>query len=310
LVGAPRARGGVTAILAAVTVARALAALSLAAALTGCAQLRALWPFGDAEEPEPPPAPGTTTVVPAPKRGPLLLSGGGKTAGAVIAEAARLTGGSGTRVLILPLGVTSADAGSRERETWTRAGFTQTEILDATDTTRADAQIGAATFLWITGGDATRLLDKLKDGSLAEKVRARLDAGAVVGGTNLGAAAVAELMVVGGGEEGVWQGSAATAGGLGLWPGVIVEVQLGQKKRFNRLTAAVLDHPKFVGVGIDEGTGAGVIGTTLRVVGEGNVVVLDARKAQVTSSRPGDASSATGVSMQILSAGMTYDFAR
>jgi cyanophycinase len=292
-----------------VNAARALAALTLVAALAGCAQVCALgWPLGcdkttDAVEPPPPPPPGTG-------RRTLLLSGGGRTAGAVIAEAAKLTGGPQTRVLVLPLGVTSADAGARESETWTRAGFTRCEILDGADAKHAEAQIDGATFLWLTGGDSSRLLGKLQDGKLAARIRARYEAGAVVGGTNIGAAALAELMLGPGDDAEMLQGSVPTVGGIGLWQGVIADVHFVAKKRFNRLTSAVLDHPKFVGVGIDEGTGVVVVGTTLRVVGEGNVTVIDARRAQIAPTRPGDASAATGVSMQILSRGMTYDLAR
>jgi cyanophycinase len=106
------------------------------------------------------------------------------------------------------------------------------------------------------------------------------------------------------------QGRVDTVGGLSLWPGVIVDQHFVARRRFNRLMAAVIDHPSYVGVGIDEGTGVVVEGAALRVVGDGNVVVIDARRATVNPSRPGDASAATGVEMQVLAGGMTYELSK
>jgi cyanophycinase len=246
---------------------------------------------------------------PRPKTsGTLLLSGGGRIAGAVIAEAARLTAGTPATVLVIPLGSTARDPGQATASTWTRAGFTDVAILDAADPAHAARQIDAATFIWMTGGDANRLVGRLLAPGLADRLRTRFEAGALVGGNSTGATAVAELFIVGAPDDDeMQQGRAEVAGGLGLLPGVIADASFVAKKRFNRLTAAVLDHPTYVGVGIDEGTGVVVTGTSLRVVGDGSVVVIDARNARVTSTRPGDASAAMGVAMHLLSAGMTFD---
>lgn len=279
-------------------------ALALVLALGACAQLRALNPFRSK----------ANAVVDASKTkrtGRLLLAGGGRVPGAVIAEAAKLTSGAPAKVLIIPLASAARDPGRTTADVWTKAGFSDVEILDADDPAHAAAQIDAATFLWMTGGDQTRLVGRLLEADLAQRLRARFDAGALVGGTNAGATAVAELVLAGGSEDDeMQQGRVDTAGGLGLWPGVIVDQAFVAKKRFNRLMAAVIDHPQFVGVGIDEGTGVVVEGTVLRVVGEGNVVVIDARRAKVNPSRPGDASAATGVEMQVLAEGMSFDLAR
>ncbi len=285
--------------------------LLVVAALGGCAQMRDLWariaPGGSTSSE---PAPAATTAHPAARGcGALLLSGGGRTAGAVVAEAARLTAGAPARVVIVPGQTNRADAGRAEAETWRKAGFSDVEILDAADAARAAAQLDAATFVWLAGGEPAATIRRLADSGLAARIRARFDAGALVGGTNAGASATAELMIVGGDESEMQQRRVETVGGLGLWRGVIVDEHFVAKKQFNRLMAAVLDHPQFVGVGIDEDTGVVVENGTLRVVGENNVVVIDARRATVNASRPGDASSATGVAVQVLAGGMTYDLA-
>jgi cyanophycinase len=283
------------------TLARVVALAGLALAAASCAQVDAWLPW---KSPSPEPE-----VAPEPKTpGNLLLSGGGRIAGAVIAEAARLTDGTTGAVLVVPLGSTARDPGRATADVWARAGFSGVEILDAADPEHAARQIDAASFIWMTGGDANRLVDRLLAPGLAERLRARFEAGALVGGNSTGATAAAELFLVGSPDDDeMQQGRADVAGGLGLLPGVIADASFVAKKRFNRLTAAVLDHPTYIGLGIDEGTGVVVTGTSLRVVGDGNVVVIDARRAQVASSRPGDASAATGVEMHVLAAGMTFD---
>lgn len=280
-------------------------ALTILLALAGCGTIRAWMPFSGKD--------ATTTKRPAPAvvhtTGTLLLAGGGRTPGAIVAEAAKLAAAN-ARVLVIPLASAARDPGKASLEMWLRAGFAQGEILDAENPERAVAQIEAAGFLWMTGGEATRLVGRLLDANLADAVRRRYESGALVGGNAAGAAALAELLVAGGDEDEIVQGRVQTVGGLGLWPGVIADPDFVAKKRFNRLAAAVLDHPRLVGIGIDDATGVVVTGTTLRVVGDGSVVVLDARRAKVNASRAGEASSATGVEMQVLAAGMTFDLAR
>ena len=281
------------------------AALAAALMLTACAQLTSWLPWKSS----PPPKTQTAaTTPPAKTSGTLLLSGGGRIAGAIIAEAAQLTSGASPRLLVIPLGSPARSPGHATADTWTRAGFTDCEIMDTADDDHAGQQIDDATFIWLTGNDAQRLVDRLLGPGLAEHLRARYEAGALIGGNGAGATAVAELFVVSSPDDDeMQQGRAEIAGGLGLWPGVIADASFVAKKRFNRLTAAVLDHPLFVGVGIDEGTGVIVNGTSMRVVGDGNVVVLDARRARVNATRPGDASAATGVEMHVLASGMTID---
>lgn len=282
-----------------------LAALAFATlAIAACAQIDSFLPW----KAPTPPKPQVASAGRPRAAGKLLLSGGGRIAAAVIAEAAFLTTETDPKVLVVPLGSTARDPGRATADTWTRAGFTDCAILDADDPEHAARQIETANFIWLTGGDATRLVGRLLGPGLADRLRTRFEAGALLGGNGAGATAIAELFVVSSPDDDeLQQGRAEVAGGLGLWPGVIADASFVTRKRFNRLTAAVLDHPLFVGVGIDEATGVVVSGASFRVVGTGNVVVIDARNAQVTTSRPGDAAAATGVEMHVLAAGMTFE---
>jgi cyanophycinase len=65
--------------------------------------------------------------------------------------------------------------------------------------------------------------------------------------------------------------------GLGLLPGVILDQHFIKRQRQNRLFGLVLDHPRLLGVGVDEGTALAVTDNRhAEVVGPGPVMMVDA----------------------------------
>src|SRR5262249_52633063 len=137
---------------------RAIVVVCLAA-IVGCAPARDVWtkirPSSGTPEAAPAPAPAAKTG------GTLLLSGGTRTAGALIAGAGRLMAGSSARVLVVPVAPPRGDGGKADVDTWRRAGFADVETLDAGDAAHAAAQIDDATFIWMTGVDSSRLIEQL-----------------------------------------------------------------------------------------------------------------------------------------------------
>jgi cyanophycinase-like exopeptidase len=87
---------------------------------------------------------------------------------------------------------------------------------------------------------------------------------------------------------------------------VIVDQHFLQRQRNNRLVSAVLDRPTLVGVGIDEATAVIFKGTELEVVGKSAVVIVDARRAKVESSIPGELVAGTNLTLSVLRPGMSY----
>ena len=96
--------------------------------------------------------------------------------------------------------------------------------------------------------------------------------------------------------------------GLGLWPEVIVDQHFLQKGRFNRLALAVLEFPDLVGIGIDEETAAIVRGREFEVMGNGNVTIIDARKARHEKLINGEPAAVRNLKVHVLRAGMKYQF--
>jgi cyanophycinase len=247
-----------------------------------------------------------------PPRGHLVIVGGGGTPDAVVEKAIALAGGRSGHAVILAQASSRPEAGEESVAYWKEKGLGSVESLDLSDAAAARKAIESADLIWFPGGDQSRLMSALEGTDLAEAIRARYAAGAVVGGTSAGAAVMSPLMIVGGETADltiVRSGTVATAKGLGLFPGAIVDQHFLKRQRFDRLLSAVCDHPDLVGVGIDEKTAIIVSGSTFEVLGESGVLVLDARAAAVSAAEKGAPAAAAAVRLALLRSGMSYDLA-
>jgi cyanophycinase len=95
--------------------------------------------------------------------------------------------------------------------------------------------------------------------------------------------------------------------GLGFLHGAIVDQHFTRRERHNRLFSVVLERPSLLGVGIDEGT-ALEVGADGRwtVRGRSVISIYDARKSRITGTGAARLG-ATGVQLQLLPAGSSYD---
>jgi cyanophycinase len=243
-------------------------------------------------------------------QGRLIVVGGGGTTDAIVARAIELAGGATARILILAQASSDPDSGKKSAEFWRTKGVSEVEVIDLADEAHALAAVAAADFIWMPGGDQNVLVAALAQTKLPEAMRARFEQGALIGGTSAGAAALSSLMIIGGDSAdltSVRSGGTKTAEGLCLWPEVLVDQHFVKRQRFNRLLACVLDHPELVGVGIDERTAVIVTGERCEVLGEGGVIVVDARSAQRARTKDGETHSASGVRLAIYRAGDAFD---
>jgi cyanophycinase len=169
------------------------------------------------------------------------------------------------------------------------------------------AVIESAGAIWFTGGDQMRLRQLLiaEDGAdtpMLAAIRARLEAGAVIGGSSAGAAAMSDPMIAGGDPFGGLFGEVLEAGpaqneesgslvldrGLGFFTPGLVDQHFAQRGRFGRLARAIMAQPAAsrTGIGIDEDTALLVDrgDHAAWVVGRGTVTALDGRQATVSAT--------------------------
>ena len=172
--------------------------------------------------------------------------------------------------------------------------------------------------VWFSGGDQALLTAALLGTPIHMKMLELYKAGCVIGGTSAGAAVMSEFMITGnekrtGGEEGTWEvilaGDVEHTQGFGFVQDAVIDQHFVTRRRHNRLIAVVLEHPALVGVGIEESTAVLVRPDgKYEVLGEGQVIVYDARRAK-TSKSPDGHLGGHGLTMHVLLAGDVYDLA-
>ncbi len=245
-------------------------------------------------------------------RGHLVLVGGGGTTDAIRARALELAGGKSAKIVVLPHASGRDDRGESAAEMWREDGAAAVVNVGDTSAERALEALAAADLVWISGGAQDRFMETWRDTPVPQAIRDAYARGAVVGGTSAGAALMSSAMMTGEADlEAVHAERTELVGGLALWPEVIVDQHFVRRQRQNRLLSAVLDRPELVGVGIDERTAVIVSagGRRFEVVGDSNVIVIDARKASVDETKPGEPLAARGLTLHVLRTGMTMELA-
>ena len=244
-------------------------------------------------------------------RGTVVAVGGGGTTEQIVAKTLALAGGKAAVVAVLPQSSALPDAGDSSVKMWLAAGAKSAQKVSFEDRAAARRALEAATLIWMPGGDQNRFMKAIEGTDLAEVIRGRYDAGAIVGGTSAGAAVLSAAMITGEADlKSLTAGKTVLARGLGLLPNVIVDQHFLQRQRNNRLVSAILDHPTMIGIGIDEATAVILTGGTMEVVGKSAVVVVDARQARVETTSPGQVVAGTDLRLSILREGMKYELAK
>jgi cyanophycinase len=240
------------------------------------------------------------------RAGALVIVGGGGTTAPILARALELAAGPRTKVVVLPQASSVERRGEESAQMWRDAGAAEARVVEFADLAAAQDAIRGADLVWIGGGDQNRFMKEALEAGLAELLVERHRAGAVFGGTSAGAAVMTQRMITGDPENAVERlapGSVGLDRGLGLLPGALVDQHFVVRRRNNRLLSAVLERPAEVGFGIDERTALIVLPERFEVLGEGPVVVFDAREAQVAAQDSGPVWSTRGVKLSVLRQG-------
>lgn len=220
--------------------------------------------------------------------GRLVLVGGGPTPAEVFSRTLALSGGRSAVVAVLPHTFPTDTIVDPAVTLWRTFHPREVVKVSRDDPRAARAAIDRADLVWIPGGFQGLFMQAIRGTSIADAIRARFLAGAIVGGASAGAAAMSQVMIA---DETTPDGSGIdgpdVTDGLGLWPEAIVSPHFTERRRLGPLRAIVQDHPAQVGVGIDEGTAVIVSGGEIEVLGRGTVVILDARSTKTRTLKAG-----------------------
>jgi cyanophycinase len=223
-------------------------------------------------------------------RGHLVLNGGGTKPREVMELFIELAGGPESTIVVFPTASELLDTGDSYRDLFAKEyGCTNISVADvkiADDVADYElvSTIRSAGGIFFSGGDQRRITKALLGTSVGDAVIEAFEGGAVIGGTSAGTACQSPLMITGDGDFSVISADNVELwNGLGLFDGVILDQHFVARSRHNRLISVVLEHPELLGVGIDEATAVWVRpGGTFQVVGEGWVMVFDARDADIS----------------------------
>lgn len=253
----------------------------------------------------------------APK-GHLVLIGGGEKPPEVMRKFVELAGGPAAPIVVIPTASSEPGTGAYYvklfEDEYGCTGVVSLGIRSPADARRPDlvALAARAGGIFFGGGDQVRILSALAGSPVLAAIRKAFERGAVIGGTSAGTACQSQLMITGEGDFSVIRSrSVELWDGLGLFRGVIVDQHFLARQRQNRLISAVLEHPEYLGVGIDEDTAVWVRPDgTFTVMGRNAVMVVDAAAARL-GRQPRDTGQdglgAHGLKVHVLLPGEVFD---
>jgi len=250
--------------------------------------------------------------------GPLVVIGGAEDKQdecAVLGTFVRLAGGADARIVVLTVASDEPQiTGPLYQSVFERLGAASVDVVDVEsreEAQRAAKTIERATGVFFTGGDQRRIATLLGGTAADVTLRRRHAAGAVLGGTSAGAAAMSGTMILGGAALVSPRVGAVEVGpGLEFVPGVIIDQHFAQRGRIGRLLSAVARYPHHLGVGIDEDTAMVVAGEEFEVIGSGSVTVIDAGAVTFDGeleSGGRNPLALLGVKLHVLPQGFRYD---
>jgi len=245
-------------------------------------------------------------------RGHLVLVGGGEKPGKAVELFVKLSDGDKKQIIVFPLASENAkETGDEDADMFVKAGAKDVKVMhikdrrDAAEIKNVEAVLNCGG-VWFSGGDQNRITEKLLGTPLLGAIKIMKARGGVVGGTSAGTACQSDPMITGEGDmESIKRGGVVLAAGLGLLKGVIVDQHFVKRQRENRLFTVVIENPSKLGIGIDEDTSVWFKpDNSAEVMGEGTVMIIDARKAAIDGK--GEKLNASGIVVDVLTDGRTF----
>jgi cyanophycinase len=228
-----------------------------------------------------------------------------------------VSGGDAARIAVIPTASKLEETGGHYERIFRDLGARDARSLDFRrrgDAYRSDLLewLGAATGIFLTGGNQLRISTILGGTDVARTIRTANAAGVSVGGTSAGAAILSEHMIAFGGSGATpIAGRVSLAPGFGLTNRVVIDQHFTQRDRLGRLLAALAYNPFAVGIGLDEDTAAFIDpDDVLHVAGSGAITVLDASRldhSSMGSAQEGESICMTGIQLHVLTDGSAYD---
>jgi cyanophycinase len=217
-----------------------------------------------------------------PKKGTLLIAGGGTLGPEIWKRFMDLAGGPDAPIVFIPTadGKIQYEPGSATEKALRAAGFRNITVLHTVNRTEANTKqfiqpLKKARGVWIGGGRQWRLVDSYLDTRTLKQLERVLKRGGVIGGTSAGASIQASYMVRGAREGNEIMMAPGYERGFGFLQNAAVDQHLLTRKREKDMMQVIDKHPALLGIGIDEKTAILVRGNQFEVIGASKVAIYD-----------------------------------
>lgn len=217
-----------------------------------------------------------------PKKGSLLLIGGGALDDVFYQKFKELVGADNAKIVIIPTASESANDKNYQKDLvaqFNSFGFRKVSILHTNDRKEANSekfakQLEGVKGVWIAGGRQWRLADSYLDTKTMVALQSVLDRGGVIVGTSAGATILGSYLV-----RGDTNGNKVMMGdhekGFGFLQNTAVDQHLLTRNRQFDMQGILAAKPGLLGIGLDENTGVLVTGNSFEVLGKSYVAVYD-----------------------------------
>lgn len=231
----------------------------------------------------------------------------------ILYHVVREAGGTDANIVVIPTASSiPLEVGENYLEAFSTLGCKNVTVLDIRSQEDSEKQasitlIKAANCIMFSGGDQSKITDKIGGTEIHDiiKYRYKNEEGFVVAGTSAGAMMMSQEMIAGGSAtESFIKGAVKMYKGLGLVPGLIIDTHFIKRGRFGRISEAVAQFPKLIGIGLAEDTGMIIKNKRCRVIGSGMVIIFDGRRLKHNRHKiltEGTPMSLTGMRTHILS---------
>lgn len=224
--------------------------------------------------------PGLIAQQVGPKKGSLVIVGGGSVTSAISDKFIELAGGREANFVYIPTALEDNLLDEDIAKKSSFFGLKNVTILHTRDRKAANsadfaAPLRKANGVWFGGGRQWRLVDSYLDTLFEKELFKVLERGGVIGGSSAGATIQGSYLVRGAREGNAIMMAPGYEKGFGFLNKVAIDQHIDTRKREADLQTVIAAHPELLGIGISESTAIIVEGDLFSVIGNGKVAITD-----------------------------------
>ena len=221
-----------------------------------------------------------------PKKGSLMIIGGGQLDNLFYQKFMELAGGKKSKIVIIPTAATDdwlqqKGMEKRLKKDFVEAGFSNISILHTRSPDEANSEsfikpLKEATGVWITGGRQWRLVEAYAHTRTLEELQKVLERGGIIAGSSAGATIQGSYLA-----RGDTQTNTIMMGdhekGFGWLSNVSIDQHLLARNRQFDQFKILENRPELLGIGLDENTAMLIQGSIAEVIGKSYVAIYDGK---------------------------------